>query len=91
LKGVSRSRVHQVISAITRDQEAREQVKTYSVLKPGSLMFTRLDETSSFGNIYSLSGRAGLPVSVFSTGRKVTEQWENASAERLTASILNIL
>jgi flagellar biosynthesis protein FlhF len=91
LKGVSRSRVHQVISAITRDQDAREQVKAYSVLKPGSLMFTRLDETSSFGNIYSLSGRAGLPVSVFSTGRKVTEQWENASAERLTASILNIL
>ncbi len=91
LRGVSRCRVHQVISAITRDHEAREQVKAYSLLKPGSLMFTRLDETSSFGNIYSLSGRAGLPVSVFSTGRKVTEQWENASAERLTASILNIL
>jgi flagellar biosynthesis protein FlhF len=91
LKGVSRCRIHQVVSAITRDQDAREQVKAYAALKPGSLMFTRLDETSSFGNIYSLSGRSGLPVSVFSTGRKVTEQWENASAERLTASILNIL
>lgn len=91
LKGVNRCRVHQVVSAVTRDQDARDQVKAYASLKPGSLMFTRLDETTSFGSIYSLSGRSGLPVSVFSTGRKVTEQWENASAERLTASILNIL
>jgi len=91
LSSQPRIRVQLVISATTRDLELREQSKAFSILNPESLMFTRLDETYSFGSIYSLSNRLRLPVSVFSTGKKVTEDWENATAERLTASILNIL
>jgi flagellar biosynthesis protein FlhF len=83
-------KVELVVSATTRDLELREQGKAFSGLTPGSLMFSRLDETYSYGSIFSLSNRLSIPVSVFSTGRKVTEQWENATAERLTASILNI-
>jgi flagellar biosynthesis protein FlhF len=86
-----RTKIQLVISTTTRDLELHEQSKAFSVLSPESLMFTRLDEAYSFGSIYSLSNRLRLPVSVFSTGRKVTEDWENATAERLTASILNIL
>jgi flagellar biosynthesis protein FlhF len=88
LKG---AKIHLVVNAIIRDQELREQGRAFSALAPNSLMFTRLDETFSYGNIYSLSKHMNLPISVFSSGRKVTEHWENASAERLTASILNIL
>ena len=91
LKSVSQIRVELVVSATTRDLELHEQGKAFAGFNPESLQFTRLDEAYSFGSIYSLSHRLRLPVSVFSTGRKVTEQWENASAERLTASILNIL
>jgi flagellar biosynthesis protein FlhF len=91
LKAVSGGRTHLVMSATTRDLDCREQAKAFAVLNPGSLMFSRLDESCSFGGIYSLSVRLGIPVTVFSTGRKVTEQWENATAERLAASILNIL
>lgn len=91
LKSVSQIRIELVVSSTTRDLELHEQGKAYAAFNPESLLFTRLDETYSFGSIYSLSHRLRLPVSVFSTGKKVTEQWENASAERLTASILNIL
>ncbi len=91
LKSVAQVRVELVVSATTRDIELHEQGKAFAGFNPESLQFTRLDEAYSFGSIYSLSHRLRLPVSVFSTGRKVTEQWENASAERLTASILNIL
>jgi flagellar biosynthesis protein FlhF len=84
-------KVQFVVSTLTRDLEIHEQAKAFSILQPEALMFTRLDETNSFGCIYSLSNRVNLPMSVFSTGRKVTEDWENATPERLTASILNIL
>ena len=89
----SQPRIHcqLVVSCTTRDLELREQAKAFSSFAPTSLMFTRLDESYSFGTIYSLSSRLQLPLSVFSTGRKVTEDWENATPERLTASILNIL
>ena len=91
LQAVASIKVELVVSATTRDLEIHEQGKAFSTINPESLIFTRLDESYSFGSIYSLSSRLHLPVSVFSTGRKVTEEWENASAERLTASILNIL
>ena len=78
-------------NATVRDQELRETAKTFRELNPRSLMFTRLDESFTLGSVYSLSQHLSLPVSVFANGRKVTENWENASAERLTAAILNIL
>jgi flagellar biosynthesis protein FlhF len=83
--------VHLVLSCTTRDLETFEQVRLYSKLHPASLLFTRMDEAFSHGLIYSVSNRTGIPVSVFSNGRKVTGDWESATPERLTASILNIL
>ena len=87
----TRIKINLVLSCTTRDLELQNQAKVFSIFNPSALMFTRLDEAFSFGVIYSLSNRLRLPVSVFSTGRKVTEEWENATPERLTASILNIL
>ena len=86
-----RIKIQLVLSCTTRDLELHEQGKAFSVFNPESLVFTRLDEAYSFGSIYSLSSRLRLPISVFSTGKKVTEDWENATPERLTASILSIL
>lgn len=91
LHAVPNVHVDLVVSATTRDFELREQGKAYSILNPETLFFTRLDETYSFGSIYSLSQRLRIPVAIFTTGKKVTEEWENASGERLTASILNIV
>ena len=88
IKGV---RVNLVVNATTRDAELRESARAFGELGPKALMFTRLDETFGLGSVYSLSQHLGLPVSIFSNGRRVTEHWENASAERLAASILNIL
>lgn len=91
LSAAPQARKHLVLSCTTRDMENQEQARVYSQLKPESILFSRMDETFSFGSIYSISSRLGLPVSIFSTGKKVTGDWEAASAERLTASILNIL
>jgi flagellar biosynthesis protein FlhF len=91
LSSVSGLHIDLVANATTRDLELHEQGKSFSTLNPESLFFTRMDETFSFGSIYSLSQRLRLPVAIFTTGKKVTEEWENASAERLTASILNIV
>jgi len=91
LNAASGMRVNLVVNATIRDRELREQGKGFSVLNPNALMFTRLDEVCSPGGIFSLSQHLRIPVSVFANGKKVTESWENATAERLAASILNIL
>jgi flagellar biosynthesis protein FlhF len=91
LQAVPTIHIDLVVQATTRELELHEQGKAFATLNPETLFFTRMDETYSFGCIYSLSQRLRLPVSIFVTGKKVTEEWENASAERLTAQILNIV
>lgn len=91
LKSDHRIRVELVLNSITRDFELGEQGKAFQSLKPESLIFTRLDEASTQGNIFTLSKNLKTPLSVFSSGKKVTEDWENATSERLTASILNLI
>ena len=88
IKGI---KVNLVLNATTRDAELRENARAFLEANPSSLMFTRLDETLGLGSIFSVSQHLGIPVSVFSNGRRVTEQWEIATGERLAASILNIL
>ncbi|NDG85701.1 MAG: hypothetical protein EBX52_11790, partial [Proteobacteria bacterium] len=91
LSGIKGIKVNLVLNATTRDAELRENTRAFMELKPASLMFTRLDETFGLGCIFSVSQHLGIPVSIFSNGRRVTEQWESATGERLAASILNIL
>jgi flagellar biosynthesis protein FlhF len=83
-------KVHAVLSSITRDLELQEQTRMLQTFNPQSLIFTRLDESYAPGIVLSVSNRMKIPVSVFSSGRKVTEAWETATPERIAASILNI-
>ncbi|MBS1958669.1 MAG: hypothetical protein JST80_04275 [Bdellovibrionales bacterium] len=91
LSSVPGVRVQVVLSAITRDLELQEQARVLQSFNPESIVFTRLDESYSPGVVLSVSNRLRLPISVFTKGKKVTEDWETASPERITASILNII
>lgn len=91
LNGVPNVRIQAVLSAITRDLEQQEQTRALQTLNPETIIFTRLDESFSPGVVFSVSNRLQVPVSIFSKGKKVTEDWEAASPERITASILNII
>jgi len=52
------------------------------------LIFTRLDETGSFGPIFNESVRTGKPLSFFTTGQRIPEDLEAASRSRLVELIL---
>lgn len=50
--------------------------------------FTRLDDTKAFGTIAELGCRADIPLSYWSVGRRVPEDVEPASPERLAECLL---
>jgi flagellar biosynthesis protein FlhF len=62
----------------------------FDVFAPNYLLFTKLDESSSIGNIISESIRSDKPFSYLSTGPGVPENIELANAGRLAASLLPI-
>ncbi|MDF1879399.1 flagellar biosynthesis protein FlhF [Sulfurimonas sp. SAG-AH-194-C20] len=61
----------------------------FATLGVDSLMFTKLDETMGFGNIFSLSYETKKPISYFSVGQEVPEDLVCASSDFLVECLLN--
>ncbi len=77
-----------VLSATTKSEDLVDVVKKYKIMGPQSIIFTKMDETLSFGNIFNTLVKEGLPLSYFTTGQKVPQDIEVASPEKLTNLLL---
>jgi flagellar biosynthesis protein FlhF len=76
---------HLVLPASTREQELCRITRRLSDLPQLRLLFTKLDETESFGTIFEVAHQTGVPLSYWSIGRRVPGDIEVASSERLAA------
>ncbi len=79
---------HLVLPASMRAADLGRVSEQYSIFHPRKLMFTRLDETETFGPILSRSIRMGIPVSFFSRGQRIPEDLEPASVDLVLNLIL---
>ncbi|OQW35798.1 MAG: hypothetical protein A4E19_16245 [Nitrospira sp. SG-bin1] len=76
---------HLVLPASTREQELCRITRRLDDLPQPRLLFTKLDETESFGTIFEVAHQTGVPLSYWSIGRRVPGDIEVASSERLAA------
>jgi flagellar biosynthesis protein FlhF len=63
--------------------------ENFSTLNIDTIMFTKLDETTGFGNIFSLVFETKKPISYFSVGQEVPEDLVCASSDFLVECLLN--
>jgi flagellar biosynthesis protein FlhF len=82
---------HLVLPASMRAADLRRISEQYSVFQPRKLLFTRMDETETFGPILSRSVRMGSPVSFFSRGQRIPEDLEPATTDLLLDLVLGPL
>jgi flagellar biosynthesis protein FlhF len=79
---------HLVLSASMKSADLTRMIDAFEILRPKHLLFTKLDETGSFGAIFSEAARTGKPLSFFTTGQRIPEDLEAASQARLVELIL---
>jgi flagellar biosynthesis protein FlhF len=79
---------HLVLPASMRAQDLRRIVESVQGLPSLRLLFTKLDETESFGTIVELAHQTSVPLSYWSAGQRVPEDIELASPERLADFLL---
>lgn len=79
---------HLVLSACTRMQDLRRTVARYDVCAPTRLLFTKLDETAEYGNLFELASQTTLPLSYWGIGQQVPEDLELAQPGRLADLLL---
>lgn len=80
--------VYLCLSATTRSREIDEIIATFGTLPITKLLFTKLDESRSFGPIVDTALKHKIPLSYFSTGQKVPEDIEVATARKLAAMVV---
>ena len=76
------------MSATTRARELDEIVATFGVLPITRFLFTKLDESESYGCIVNMHLKHKLPLSYFTTGQKVPEDIEVATSRKLAALVV---
>lgn len=77
-----------VLSCSMKSADLTRMVDSFASFQPQRLLFTKLDETGSFGPILNEAARTGKPLSFFGAGQRIPEDLEAASRRRVSELVL---
>jgi flagellar biosynthesis protein FlhF len=80
--------VHLVLPATTKSADLTCAVDRFEIFRPSKLLFTRVDETATFGPAFSEAARTVRPISFLATGQQVPEDLEEATKTRVIELML---
>ncbi len=79
---------HLVLTASMRSADLSRVVDRFQVFRPRKLLFTRLDETGTYGPILNQVVRTATPASFLAAGQQIPEDLEPATADRILDLVL---
>ncbi|MCL1940420.1 MAG: flagellar biosynthesis protein FlhF, partial [Synergistaceae bacterium] len=79
--------VHLVLAANMKYKDMLDVIDRVESLDISHLVFTKLDETTSYGSIFDIADKLGKPFSFFTAGQNVPNDIEVASGEYLCRMI----
>lgn len=80
--------VYLCLSATTKDRELEEILHRFSIFQISKVVFTKIDESESLGNMVNLLMKDNLSIAYFTTGQRVPEDIEVATPAKLADMIL---
>ena len=80
---------HLVLSASMKPADMARVIERYEIFQPKKFLFTRIDETASFGAMINEASRRERPVSFLATGQQIPDDVEPASKERIAGLLGN--
>lgn len=78
-----------VMPSSIKYEDLQATYDNFATLNIDTMMFTKLDETRGFGNIFSLAYETKKPISYFSVGQEVPEDLVRASSDFLVECLLH--
>lgn len=79
--------VYLCLSATTKDRELEEVLNRFRVFQVSKVVFTKIDECESVGNMVNLLMKDNLQIAYFTTGQRVPEDIEIATPAKLADMI----
>jgi flagellar biosynthesis protein FlhF len=83
LAGISSLKTQLIMSATTKEKDCIALAQAFKDLGVHQILFTKTDESSIYGNIVNVLIRTNLPLSFLCGGRKVPDDIEAGTVQRL--------
>jgi flagellar biosynthesis protein FlhF len=80
--------VYLVLSATTKYKDLKQIVSIYEDMADYRIVFTKLDETSCYGNILNIRLDTGAPLSYVTCGQVVPDDIENLNSQAIAKQLL---
>ncbi|HLH38317.1 MAG TPA: GTPase [Bryobacteraceae bacterium] len=74
---------HLVLSASMKPADMARVIERYEIFQPKKFLFTRIDETASFGALLNEAWRRERPISFLATGQQIPDDLEAATREKI--------
>lgn len=81
---------HLCLSSTESQAQLDHEIRAFLSTGLSSLVFTKLDESWAFGEIFNQSKTWGLPLSFFSIGQQIPDDIERATRERVIERIFGL-
>ncbi len=78
---------HLVLPASMKAPDLARTMDRYEMFSPHKLIFTKMDETESFGPLINESSRRSLPISFLSAGQNIPDDIEPASKQEIAQRV----
>ncbi|MCF8127245.1 MAG: flagellar biosynthesis protein FlhF [Deltaproteobacteria bacterium] len=88
LQSVRSAEIHLLMSATTREKDFKAVLDRFKLLNINSLIFTRMDDSTEYGDLLNQLVDTRIPASYFADGPQVPENIEVATLDRLVELIL---
>ena len=82
-------RIHLVLSTTTKTRDLNVISNAFKAISIGNLIFTKVDESTTQGNILSRAIQTGIPLSYYTDGRNIPDDIHVMTARRLMGMIFN--
>ncbi len=79
--------VHLVLSASMNNRALKEVTENFRVTAPNRIIFSKMDEAVTFGQVLNIAHATGLPVSFLTTGQSVPDDISVASNMQLARMV----
>ncbi|MDD6490836.1 MAG: flagellar biosynthesis protein FlhF [Firmicutes bacterium] len=86
--GLAEKEVFLVLSATTKYRDLISIADTYAAMTEFKLIFTKLDETTTLGNLLNLKLHTGAPLSYVTCGQNVPDDIENFNPQKTVKQLL---
>jgi flagellar biosynthesis protein FlhF len=81
---------HLCLSSTESQSQLDNEVRSFLSTGLSSLVFSKLDESWAYGEIFNLSKTWSLPLSFFSIGQQIPDDIERATRERVIERIFGL-